>query len=265
MLPLGIYAWFVYELPLKERLQLISRTGFSTTCIWFGHEEAMVKDGQADRIPFLVHNAGLALENVHADFWHSNYLWSESPDECSIIRRELTDTLSFCGTHRIPIMVMHLSAGQTPPPPTPQGLALINDLVRLAEDQSVTIALENSEDYGNHYLDFVFSNIESPNLGFCYDSSHDFIAREFRGQALERWGHRLVTTHLSDNHGVNDDHLLPTRGSIDWPELMKHFPEKYQGTLMLEVDGPDANKGFTLEAFLKEAFLQAGRLRQMLG
>jgi sugar phosphate isomerase/epimerase len=162
-------------------------------------------------------------------------------------------------------MVMHLSAGNTPPPPNQNGLQLIRDLVRQAENLGVTIALENAEDYGNHYLEFVFSNIRSPNLGFCYDSSHDFIAREFRGRALEKWGSLLAATHFSDNHGINDDHLLPGRGSIDWHAVTHRFPKSsYKGTLMLEVDGPEANKGFTAEGFLNAAYLKARELDEML-
>ena len=265
MLPLGIYAWFGYELPLEQRLRLIADTGFSTTSVWFGHEEEMVRDGHADRIPALVRDTGLILENVHAPFWHSNFLWAESASDRATIRQELADTLLFCGKHRIPIMVMHLSAGNSPPPPGQDGLRLLRDLVKQAEDLGVTIALENAEGYGNHYLEFVFSNIHSPNLGFCYDSSHDFIAGEFRGKALEKWGSLLVTTHLSDNKGINDDHLLPGRGTIDWETVMKYFPKSsYKGTLMLEVDEPEANTGLTSNRFLKLGYQKVRQLAAML-
>ena len=264
MLPLGIYAWFGFKLPLEKRLRLIADAGFTTTCVWFGHEEEMVQDGRADQIPALVRDTGLILENIHAPFWHSNYLWAESKNDQSTIRQELSNTLLFCGKYHIPIMVMHLTAGNTPHPPNQSGLQLIGDLIKQAEDLGVTIALENSEGYGNHYLEFVFSNIRSTKLGFCYDSSHDFIAKEFRRRALEKWGSLLVTTHLSDNNGIKDDHLLPGRGTIDWHSVMKSFPKSYKGTLMLEVDGPEANKGFTPKEFLSTAYQKACQLSKML-
>jgi sugar phosphate isomerase/epimerase len=265
MLPLGIYAWFGYEMSLGKRLKLIANAGFSTTCVWFGDEQEMVRDGRADQIPALVRDTGLILDNIHAPFWHSNYLWAESQNEKEIVRRELMDALSFCGRHHIPIMVMHLSAGKTPPPPNQSGLQLIIDLIQQAEDLGVTIAMENSEDYGNHYLEYVFSNIRSPNLGFCYDSSHDAIAEVFHGRALEKWGSLLATTHLSDNNGINDDHLLPGSGTIDWQKVMKHFPKgNYKGTLMLEVDGPEANKGLTSDVFLELGYQKVRQLAEML-
>jgi len=265
MLPLGIYAWFGYKLPLEKRLKLIANAGFTTTCIWFGHEEEMIQDGRADRIPALVRDTGLILENIHAPFWNSNYLWAESKNDQSTIRQELSNTLLFCDKHHIPIMVMHLTAGNTPPPPNQIGLHLIRDLVQQAEDSGVTIALENSENYGNYHLEFIFSNIHSHNLGFCYDSSHDFIAKEFRSRSLEKWGALLMTTHLSDNNGINDDHLLPGSGTIDWQRVIEYFPKgSYQGTLMLEVDGPEANKGLTSDRFLELGYQKVRQLAEML-
>jgi sugar phosphate isomerase/epimerase len=265
MMQLGIFSWFGFDLPLKKRLELIAKAGFSATCIWFDNEEPMVKNGQADTMSGLVHECGLILDNIHAPFWKSNYLWSESKNEQSVIHDQLSKSLSFCGKHQIPNMVMHLSAGKTPPPPNQSGLQLIGDLVKQAEELGVTIAMENAEDNGNHYLDFVFTNIQSPNLRFCYDSSHDAIANEFRGQALGKWGSLLAVTHFSDNHGINDDHLLPGYGNIDWPRVMKQFPKSsYKGTIMLELDGLEANKGFTAESFLNSAYLKAQELAEMV-
>ena len=61
--------------------------------------------------------------------------------------------------------------------------------------------------------------------------------------ALETVAGYLVTTHLHDNRGRTDDHLLPFEGVIDWPELLIGFQKVgYDGTLMFELaaaaDGP---------------------------
>jgi sugar phosphate isomerase/epimerase len=34
---------------------------------------------------------------------------------------------------------------------------------------------------------------------------------------------RVVTTHVHDNHGEKDEHLLPYEGSIDWEEALELF------------------------------------------
>jgi sugar phosphate isomerase/epimerase len=247
---LGIYSWFGYQMPLEQRLTMIKQAGFDTTCLWFGHEEEMVRDGQADKMPDLVRRIGLHLDNIHAPFWNHYLLWSESGETIKKIRQELTDTLKFCGGHQIAYMVAHFG-GRDFPPGNENGLKIIRELVQQAEDIGVTIAAENGEG-GNKYLDYIFEQIHSKNLAFCYDSSHDNISSEFRGSALQKWGKYLVTTHLSDNLGVDDDHLLPGKGAIDWDTVLGNFPkEAYQGVLMLEVDGPDASKGLTPERFLQ--------------
>ncbi len=54
---------------------------------------------------------------------------------------------------------------------------------------------------------------------------------------------RVVTTHIHDNHGEDDEHLLPYEGKIDW-----------DATLQLFVDAPH-NLPIVLE--LKEQATQS--------
>jgi len=42
-----------------------------------------------------------------------------------------------------------------------------------AERLGITIAIENS--HSTEHIDYVLENIPSSNLGFCYDSRHDFL------------------------------------------------------------------------------------------
>ena len=35
-------------------------------------------------------------------------------------------------------------------------------------------------------------------------------------EAIETTSEYLVTTHIHDNRGSSDDHLVPFQGSIDW-------------------------------------------------
>jgi len=260
---LGFSSWFDIPLSLEQRLEMIKQAGFNTTCIWFGDEEEMIRNGHADEIPDLVRNIGLYLDNVHAPFWNHYLLWSESSDVVAKIVKELEATLIFCEKHQIPRMVTHLATGKRLPPDSKRGLQLISDLVSKAETLGVTIAIENTE--SPEYLEYIFSDIQSPNLGFCYDSSHDFLPGQSKGGILERWGDLLLTTHLSDNHGINDEHLLPGMGTIDWPTIEKYiYKSGYQGALILEADGPNATKGFTPEEFLETGYQWVRQFGKML-
>jgi len=54
--------------------------------------------------------------------------------------------------------------------------------------------------------------------------------------AIETVSGHLVTTHVHDNHGRTDDHLLPFEGGIDWAAaLIATQKIGYDGALMFEL------------------------------
>ena len=261
MIPLGISSWFGYELPLNERLDMIVKVDFSTTCLWLGEEEGMVSNGQADAMPEMVRERGLTLDNVHAPFRHCNFFRSESQSEKLLVRQDYEKSLFFCDKHHIPIMVIHITGGTNPPPLTRAGMQIIRDLVSLAENAGVTIALENTR--RPDYLEAIFSEIQSANLGFCYDSSHDFLHGQSQGRLLKKWGSFLATTHISDSKGDSDDHLLLGEGTIDWHKFAESFPRStYNGPLLLEVEKHDAE--LPPERFLQMSYEKVRELAEML-
>ena len=45
-----------------------------------------------------------------------------------------------------------------------------------------------------------------------------------------------MTTHVHDNRGRTDDHLVPFDGTIDWPAALTAVQKVgYDGTLLLEI------------------------------
>ena len=93
----------------------------------------------------------------------------------------------------------------------PNALSTARQLVRLIEDEDL------------------------PALGICLDVGHARLQGDVV-DALETVAGYLVTTHLHDNGGRKDDHLLPFDGVIDWAELLIAFQKVgYDGTLMLEL------------------------------
>jgi sugar phosphate isomerase/epimerase len=142
-------------------------------------------------------------------------------------------------------------------------MQIIRDLVTRAGEKDVVLAVENTG--RPDYLDFVLSGIDSPGIGLCYDSSHDFLFGMTRGTILAKWRDRLVTTHLSDNNGEYDDHALPWDGKVDWEIVADCFPsETYSGPIMLEVYPQNGDRR-TPEEFLTAAYERAVRLREKLG
>jgi sugar phosphate isomerase/epimerase len=261
MFPLGIAAWFGYELPLERRLELITRAGFSTTFLWLDEEEDMVRDGRADEMPVMVKKHGLILDSVHAGFRHCNCLWSKSKEEQALYKAEIERTMLFCGKHGIPSAVIHITLGFNPPSQNQNGIEIIRSIVSQAEKLGVRIALENTKRPA--YLEPIFNEIKSSNLGFCYDCSHDFLTGQSEGGILVRWGNRLFTTHISDAKGENDDHLQLGEGTIDWSKYVNAFlRDSYKGALILEIEKHNANTN--PESFLETGYNGLRKIARML-
>jgi len=264
MLELGVFSWFGYPAPFERRLGLIKQAGFESTCLWLGDEEEEVRAGRADSMPSLVQEKGLVLDNAHAPYKNCNRLWSASATDVQEAVAEYRTCLLFCRNHAIRTMVMHITEGEDPPPFNARGLSAIEDIAKLAESCGVVLALENTR--RSDYLDAVFSNLGSPSIGFCYDSSHDFMADKSKGRILQRWGHLLAATHLSDSRqGDTDDHLVPEEGTIDWAEIGRPFRESnYERTLMLEVDGSSSAGSLPPVEFLTRCYRWLGEFRETL-
>ena len=249
---LGCYSRFGYELPMDIRIDMIKKAGFSATSILLSEEEDLVRTGQKDTIPALVSEKGLFLENVHAPFLDYNNLWSKNKYTRESVSKILVSCIDFCGTHDIPVVVTHISKGNDVPDPNVDGLNAFRYLVEYAETVGVILALENTRKNG--HLDYLLSRIDSPNLGLCYDSGHDFLYSADPVEILTKWGHLLVATHLHDNNGSSDNHWLPEKGAHRWRLIKELFPRaSYKGPVSLEAFPRNPEKE-TGESFLVKAF-----------
>jgi sugar phosphate isomerase/epimerase len=74
-----------------------------------------------------------------------------------------------------------------------------------------------------------------PGAGICLDMGHAFLMGDV-ADAIDIVSGELVTTHVHDNGGTDDDHVAPFEGKIDWPTaLMTLQKVGYEGTVMFEV------------------------------
>lgn len=73
-------------------------------------------------------------------------------------------------------------------------------------------------------------------VGVCYDFGHAHLTGGFHRQNLNLIGSRLVATHVQDNHGLSDEHLMPFFGTINWAEAMAGLSDiGYAGDLTYEI------------------------------
>jgi len=266
---IAIYQYFGFELPIKERFDLIKSAGFDAVGLWrddwfgwTGHRE----------FPDIARAAGLHVIDGHAPFARDydfvNAIWEDNLDGETTYETYLR-SINECGEDGITNLMVHLNdnfGGSVAPPPNELGVLRLNKLVEAAEKQGVTIALENIDD--QRYLSYVFERISSPNLGFCYDVAH-WYCNERNADFLSLYGNKLAALHLHDNDGSDDQHRIPFEGGINWQEQMSRIAATdYSGPTTVEcTNGPPGSAvpgGIkTAEEWLHKAYSAAKRLDEM--
>jgi sugar phosphate isomerase/epimerase len=102
----------------------------------------------------------------------------------------------------------------------------LEHLAIFAKQRGVTIALENTpNELGAPLtlLNFV-KETHLNDLRFCFDTGHANIEGGIAA-AFEIMRERVVTTHVHDNDGQDDEHMLPFEGKIDWDATLQLFAD----------------------------------------
>ena len=222
-------------------------------------------------------DAGLRLHSVHAPIveflrgttWGPAFSTAtthaaqrvRAVDEC-------TRALALAEHAPFDYFVLHLGVPDEYAPPTGDNqrdavLRTLETLRPLCEQAGVTLAVEvipNALSTARQLVRLI-EDEELSDLRICLDVGHARLQGDVV-DALETVAGYLVTTHLHDNRGRADDHLLPFDGVIDWAELLTAFQKVgYDGTLLFELAaGPDG-AGTTLQG----AGSVRRRFEQLLG
>jgi sugar phosphate isomerase/epimerase len=116
-------------------------------------------------------------------------------------------------------------------------LARLEMLAQFCEERGVAIALENGLRPGHaQYLFSLLHALGRPDAGLVFDSGHAALRGGDAEAMLQSMLPRLLHTHLHDNHGDRDEHLVPGQGIIDWPGLLSQLATKgSQVTWLLEL------------------------------
>lgn len=248
----GIYTWFGFEVPARERLEAIRSAGFSAVMLnWEdGLPEMRHKEGYAD----LARELDLEIVNGHLPYEGANDFWCDGQDgdDWTEFLRQSILSAGRCG---VPVLVLHAARGTTPPQLSQIGFTRFLRLADAAEQANVVLAIENlrSLPHGMAVLDA----LDTPFVRACYDAGHHHCYGQ-DDTFLTRYGARLCAIHLHDNDGKGDQHRIPFTGTIDWPTEMARIKKTaYRGPMTLELGGlPE----LPMEEHLLAASAAAGRL-----
>ncbi|MBQ7595102.1 MAG: sugar phosphate isomerase/epimerase [Clostridia bacterium] len=125
-----------------------------------------------------------------------------------------------------------------------------NSLMPLSEKLGVKIACENMWQYNSYKKKIVSSvcadpdefneyidSVNNPNLVACLDVGHSKLVNREPQDVIRQMGSRIQALHIQDNNGMEDAHLIPGYGTLNWDEIMKALAEiDYKGNFTFEAD-----------------------------
>jgi sugar phosphate isomerase/epimerase len=163
-------------------------------------------------------------------------------------------------------IVVHLGAPSKYAPPSDNNrLAAsrsIEEICKVIEPLGARVAIEvipNDLSSASSLVGMIERDFEGTGVGICLDFGHAHLMGDV-ADAVETVAEHLITTHVHDNRGRDDDHLVPYQGSIDWASALVHMQKiGYDGTYLLEL----ANTGSTA-AVLEEARRARQRMERAL-
>lgn len=119
-----------------------------------------------------------------------------------------------------------------------QSMDSIVELFEYSQENGLTLLLENCIDNylcGNVVeLSEFIKEIGEPGIKACLDIGHANLKNEVTS-GLKVLKDRLAQLHISDNNGVEDQHLPPGEGRINWDSFRAALKEiEFNGPLIYE-------------------------------
>ena len=260
----------------REHLAQIAGYGFEAVEVFATRSHFDYRDAEAvEDLARWLAETGLTLESVHAPitdrFGHPDAVTYSTAVSDSGARqtavREAEAALQLAARIPFRTLVVHLGtpASKKNGADNSRAAALrsAEEICRLAEAARVRVALEvipNALSAPEALASLIERELDAPHAGICMDFGHAFMGGDVP-DAIETAAEHLIATHVHDNHGRSDEHLVPYRGSIDWDAaLVTMLKIGYEGTYMMEI----ANTG-SPATVLEEARRARERFERALG
>ena len=253
----GISTHLYHDRPLElEHLRELAEFGFRQVELFatighFDYHDQSAIDAAAGWL----REAELGLHSVHAPIvehrWYGKWgpalstASSEGPVRAYAVS-ECVAALQIARTIPFRYLVVHLGVPDDFNPPAGANARQaaqrsVEEIVAAASPLGVQVAVEvipNKLSAAEALVRLVEEDLElpPPGVGICLDTGHAYLQGDLP-DAIEIVSGELVTTHVHDNRGKGDDHLVPFDGTIDWPTALMSFEKVgYDGVIMFELE-----------------------------
>jgi len=247
--PLGISTAMLDQELTRENLGAVSAAGVAVVEVYVPLDGDLYEDdARVTETAAAIEAAGLRVWSVHAPFGGDVDL--SAPDE--LTRRAAVGAVrrgaEIGRVMGASFVVAH--AGFTGEDPGEgelrrrQSLRSINCLLKRTAQLGLRLAIEylpsNKPCLCNDSAEILdFLRLCDGDPAVCLDTNHANLGEPL-AQAMRTLGEHIATLHISDNDGIEERHLLPGQGVIDWAEFVALLDEiGYAGPLMVEAGGPE--------------------------
>ena len=172
---------------------------------------------------------GLSYIQAHAPYPRNYTLLTKEEKELS--DKEIVLSMRYAEQLGIPHIVIHPIKGSVE-----DNVSYFSSLLARS-CSSIRIAIENMEgsDEVSHPEELMeIASRLGDRAGICLDTGHANMTGLDIPSFIRTCRTKLIATHIADNDGRSDLHLLPGFGNIVWESVIPAFRECYDGYLTLE-------------------------------
>ncbi len=248
----------------RDHLVQIASYGFEAVEVFATRSHFDYRDADAiRRLGQWLDETGLKLHSIHAPITdafgvkgartYSNAV--AAADQRDLALRETEAALELATHIPFGTMVLHLGTPSSMNNPDDnhrnQAMRSLETLCAKAEPLGVRVAVEvipNRLSDASSLAALLDSDLDTRNAGICLDFGHAHLMGDV-ADAIENVAEHIITTHVHDNRGREDEHLVPYLGTIDWDlALVTMRKIGYEGTYLMELAGGDNPAGILEEA-----------------
>jgi sugar phosphate isomerase/epimerase len=241
------------RIPMEESIRACAAAGYRH--LDFGFPELKLSS------PFFcsseweteIESYGRLAQGLRIDFVQAHAVivdFCNPPDGSEEDRELFRRSIRGAGLLSIPWIAAHpstgVSGGKRAEDTHRRNVTFFREMADYARSFNVGIAIENmwgkTPEGVNRYavraeeLLQLIEDIDRENVGACWDVEHGSVEKLDQGAAIRLLGRRLKATHISDETGPNNIHILPYSGFVKWEEVLKALADiDYRGAFAFEI------------------------------
>ncbi len=240
-------------IPMEETIKRCAKAGFKKLDFGFAElvlvSETFASEEWREELKNykeMVIEAGMEIVQAHAtvfDFCNAieNYEVQEK-----LFRRSLEGAAYLGASWVVVHPSTHLVDGYRSEKNYEKNVDFFRKYAQFANELGIGIAIENmwgrtengEKPYGLEAIELydLIEGVGYDNIRICWDVEHGSVEKLDQRAAINLLKDYIVTTHVSDETGPGNIHVLPYLGTADWNSILSAFAEiQYNGVLDLEI------------------------------